>query len=206
MPSIITEQQLRDVLGVSDSLYSDAYLDQIIDSAEQIILPMLTAYQSAIRAYEIFNNEIHFSTQRENYFVQGQSVVVTGLGALNATYTVIATNPIGFAFPFDVIPVDAGFTFSAVKIAANSATVIPVIPAGVAVLSGSSAAQLYANTPPVKTAILVLSTEIFQSVIAPGNMTNNVDFNPSPFVLGRSLQNRVIGLLNPFIDVEIFAQ
>jgi len=37
-------------------------------------------------------------------------------------------------------------------------------------------------------------------------MTNNVDFNPSPFVLGRSLQNRVIGLLNPFIDVEIFAQ
>jgi hypothetical protein len=74
------------------------------------------------------------------------------------------------------------------------------------VLSGSSAAQLYANTPPIQTAILVVSTEIFQSVIAPGNMTNNVDFNPSPFVLGRSLQNRVISLLNPFIDVEIFAQ
>jgi hypothetical protein len=206
MPSIITEQQLRDVLGVSDSLYSDAYLDQIIDSAEQIILPMLTAYQSAITNYIIIDNVIYFTTQRQNYFVQGQSVVVTGLGALNATYTVIASNPAGFAFPFDVIPPSAGFTFAAVKVAANSATVIPVIPAGVAVLSGSSAAQLYANTPPIESAILVVATEIFQSVTAPGNMTNNVDFNPSPFVLGRSLQNRVISLLNPFIDVEIFAQ
>ena len=206
MPNIITAQQLRDVLGVSDSLYDDTYLNQIIDSAEQIILPMLTAYQSAITNYIINNNVIYFTTQRQNYFVQGQSVVVTGLGALNATYTVIASNPVGFAFPFDVMPINAGFTFAAVKVAANSATVIPVIPAGVAVLSGSSAAQLYANTPPIQTAILVVSTEIFQSVIAPGNMTNNVDFNPSPFVLGRSLQNRVISLLNPFIDVEIFAQ
>jgi hypothetical protein len=203
---IITATQLRDVLGVSDSLYDDAYLDQIIASAEQIILPMLTAYQAAITNYVINNNVIYFTTQRQNYFVQGQSIVVTGLGALNATYTVIASNPANFAFPFDVIPPNAGFTFAAVKVAPNSATVIPVIPAGVAVLSGSSAAQLYANTPPIESAILVVSTEIFQSVIAPGNMTNNVDFNPSPFVLGRSLQNRVISLLNPFIDVEIFAQ
>jgi hypothetical protein len=53
MPNLITAQQLRDVLGVSDSLYSDAYLEEIIDSAEQIILPMLTAYQSAIKDYVI---------------------------------------------------------------------------------------------------------------------------------------------------------
>lgn len=193
MPNIITAQQLRDVLGVSDSLYDDTYLDQIINSAEQIILPMLTAYQSAIRAYVIIDNEIHFSTQRENYFVQDQDVVVTGLGALDDTYTVIPSNR-------------GAFSFSANIVAANSDTVIPVIPAGVAVLDGSSAAELYATTPPIQSAILVVSTEIFQSVIAPGNMTNNVDFNPSPFVLGRSLQNRVISLLNPFIDVEIFAQ
>jgi hypothetical protein len=203
---IITAEQLRDVLGVSDSLYDDTYLDQIIASAEQIILPMLTAYQAAIKSYVINDNVIYFTTQRQNYFVQGQSVVVTGLGALNGTYTVIPSSPVSFAFPFDVMPINAGFTFAAAKVAANSATVIPVIPAGVAVLSGSSAAQLYANTPPIQSAILVVSTEIFQSVIAPGNMTNNVDFNPSPFVLGRSLQNRVISLLNPFIDVEIFAQ
>lgn len=193
MPNIITAQQLRDVLGVSDSLYDDVYLDLIIDSAEQIILPMLTAYQSAIRAYSIQENVIYFSTQRENYFVENQDVVVTGLGAIDDTYTVIPSNRGAFIFAADIV-------------AANTDTVIPVIPAGVAVLDGSSAAELYTNTPPIQSAILVVSTEIFQSVTAPGNMTNNVDFNPSPFVLGRSLQNRVISLLNPFIDVEIFAQ
>jgi len=48
MPSIITASQLRTVLGVSVSLYSDAYLDSIINSAEQVILPLLTANQNAI--------------------------------------------------------------------------------------------------------------------------------------------------------------
>jgi hypothetical protein len=100
MPNLITAQQLRDVLGVSDSLYSDAYLDEIIDSAEQIILPMLTAYQSAIKDYVITNNVIYFTTQRRNYFVEGQQVVVTGLGALDATYTVIPKkfNSVCFSF------------------------------------------------------------------------------------------------------------
>ena len=41
MPTIITATQLRKVLGVSVSLYDDAYLDQIIDTAEGVILPML---------------------------------------------------------------------------------------------------------------------------------------------------------------------
>jgi hypothetical protein len=205
MPNIITAQELRDVLGVSDSLYPDVYLDQVIDSAEQVILPMLTAYQSAITSYYIRNGVIFFTTQRLNAFVEGQSVVVTGLGDIDATYTVIPN------IEYTVLPYTYPFTpnryvFRAAIAEPDTATVIPVIPAGVAVLDGSSASELYANTPPVKTAILVVSTEIFQSVTAPGNMTNNVDFNPSPFVLGRSLQNRVIGLLNPFIDVEIFAQ
>ena len=190
---IISAQELRDVLGVSDSLYSDVYLEQIIASAELTILPMLTAYQSAIRGYSISNGIIYFSTQRENYFVESQSVVITGLGDVDDTYTVIPNNR-------------GLFIFTANTMAEDTATLIPVIPAGVAVLDGSSAAELYADTPPIKSAILVVSTEIFQSVTAPGNMTNNMDFNPSPFVLGRSLQNRVIGLLNPFIDVEIFAQ
>ena len=53
MPSIITATQLRSVLGVSSSLYSDAYLEQIIDSAENIILPMLVANVSGIQSVEL---------------------------------------------------------------------------------------------------------------------------------------------------------
>ena len=189
MPNIITADELRAVLGVSDSLFSDAYLEQIIESAELTILPLLVAYQSAIPSYKIDAGIIYFATQRENFFVEGQSVVVTGLGALNATYTVDDKTK-------------RLYEFSSTTAEADTATVIPVIPAGVAVLSGSSAAQLYATTPPVKSAILVVATEIFQSVTAPGNMSSDLNYNPSPFVLGRSLQSRVIGLLSNFLDVE----
>jgi hypothetical protein len=48
MPNIVTADELRQVLGVSESLFSDEYLDSIIDSAEITILPMLTQYQSAV--------------------------------------------------------------------------------------------------------------------------------------------------------------
>ena len=51
MPSIVTAGQLRTVLGVSVSLYSDAYLEEIINTAEDVILPMLVANVSAVTAY-----------------------------------------------------------------------------------------------------------------------------------------------------------
>jgi len=52
----------------------------------------------------------------------------------------------------------------------------------------------------------VVSVEVFQSVTASGNMTTSENFNPQPFILGRSLQSRVVGLLSPFLDVETMAQ
>ena len=48
MPSIITATQLRSVLGVSSALYDDTYLNQIIDTAEAVVLPLLTTYKSSI--------------------------------------------------------------------------------------------------------------------------------------------------------------
>jgi hypothetical protein len=190
---IVTPSELRAVLGVSESLFSDAYLEEIIDSAELTILPMLTANNNAIASYKILNGTITFNTIKRNNFVEGQDIVVTGLGAVDATYTVDDKSYLPFSFCADTnLP--------------DTATTIPVIPSGVAVLDGSSAAELYANAAPVHSAILVVSVEIFQSVTASGNMTSSIDQNPSPFVLGRSLQNRVIGLLSTYIDVETMAQ
>jgi hypothetical protein len=50
MPTIITASQLRAVLGVSSSLYDDNYLNDIIDTAESVILPMLTKFAVAVDA------------------------------------------------------------------------------------------------------------------------------------------------------------
>jgi len=90
MPAIVTASQLRTVLGVSVSLYSDAYLDEIINTSEAVILPMLVANTSAINAYKLESNVAYFYTQREHHFVTGQSVIVTGLPApFTATHVVV---------------------------------------------------------------------------------------------------------------------
>jgi hypothetical protein len=190
---IITATELRNVLGVSDSLYSDEYLELMILSAEGAILPLLTGYQSAVTGIEVKDSVAYYTTQRVNYFVAGQSVVISGCGnAFDLTVTV--TND-------SITP----YVFTSATAAPNQ-IFTPKIPAGLAVLNGSSAEDLYSNVAPVKSALLVVSVEVFQSITAPGNTSSQIDFQPSPFVLGRSLQNRVIGLLAPFIDVDTMAQ
>jgi len=189
---IIDADDLRAILGVSESLYSDAYLDQIIASSEEILLPILNSYQFAIGSFEVKDNIVYFYTIRPNLFVEGQSVIVTGCGAIDDTYTVEARTA-------------NVYRFSAAVIAADS-IVTPVIPAGVAVLDGSSAADLYANNDAIKNALLGLSTDIFQAVIAPGSQIEGVDFAQTIYRTGRAMINRQMGLLTPFLDTETICQ
>jgi hypothetical protein len=187
MANIITVAELRSVLGVSSSLYSDAYLENIIDSAELTILPMLVSNTTAVVAYKLESNVAYFYTQSEHHFVAGQSVIVAGLPApFSATVTVVS----------------AGDYYFTAAITNANVTLRDIVPSGSATLSGYSAVDLYSNNASVETAILVVSVEIFQSVTAAGGQIEGVDFAPTPYRMGRSLQNRVIGILTPFIDVS----
>lgn len=191
MPNIVTASQLRTVLGVSVSLYSDAYLDEVINTAEAVILPMLVANSSAVSAYKLESNVATFYTERAHHFVAGQSVVVTGLPApFTATHTVVtvATNH-----------------FTAALTSSN-VTEREIIPNGTATLSGYSAAEIYANSAPIESAILAVSVEVFQSRVAAGGQIEGVDFASSPYRMGRSLTNRVSTLLMPYLDVETVVQ
>lgn len=205
MPSIITASELRTVLGVSSSLYSDAYLDGIIDAAEQVILPLLTANQNAIAAVYLQSNVAYYITQKPNTFVAGQSVVVTG--CVPATFNGTQTVTSNFYDPFPFVPFAYPAPYYFFTSAITNANIVfrPVIPAGVAYLSGANAATLYASTDAVEQAVTIVSVEIFQSVVAPGGQIEGVDFTPSPYRMGRSLQNRVIGLLGNYIDVSTMA-
>ena len=127
-----------------------------------------------------------------NNFAVGQTVVVTGCGDLNGTYTITTDSTNAYEF--------------SVTVAEPDQVIYAVIPSGFATLSGASAAQLYANVAPIKNAILVVSVEVFQSITSPGNQIMGENALPQPFQLGRSLTNRVIGLLGPYLDVETMAQ
>ena len=191
MPAIVTASQLRTVLGVSVSLYSDAYLDEIINTAEAVILPMLVANTSAVNAYKLESNVATYYTQRPHYFVAGQSVIVTGLPSpFSATVTVVDVKE---------------YHFTAARTGAD-VTLRDIIPMGSATLSGYSAADLYANNAPIESAILAVSVEVFQSRVAAGGQIEGVDFASTPYRMGRSLTNRVSTLLMPYLDVETVVQ
>jgi len=191
MPSIVTAAQLRAVLGVSSSLYNDAYLNEIINTSEAVILPMLVANTSAINSYKLDTNVAYYYTNREHHFVAGQSVIVAGLPApFSATVTVVT----------------AGTYYFTAAITNANVTLRDIIPNGSATLSGYSAAEIYAGNDAIESAILAVSVEVFQSRVAAGGQIEGVDFASTPYRMGRSLTNRVSTLLTPFLDVETVVQ
>ena len=184
MPTIVTASELRAVLGVSSSLYNDTYLNDIIDTSENLILPMLVTYSTRIEKVKLTDNVAYYQTSTIHEFSEGQSVVVTGCGSpFNATVTV---------------PDDDRYTFTA---AITNADIVEryVIPAGTATLSGAST---YVGNANVENAVIITSVEIFQARTAAGGQIEGVDFTVSPFRLGRSLFNRISGILGPYIDTE----
>jgi hypothetical protein len=77
---------------------------------------------------------------------------------------------------------------------------------GTATLQGYSAADLYATSAPIESAVLAVSVEVFQSRVAAGGEIQGIDFVSTPYRMGRSLMNRVSTLLQPFLDVETVVQ
>jgi len=186
MPSIVLASELRTILGVSSSLYNDAYLNDIIDTAEGLILPMLVKYSSPIGAAELTDNVATFDTVGEHKFSLGQSVVIAGVSAtFNGTRTIT-----------DVADDLLSFTAA---ITAADVEQFNVIPSGTATLVG---AATYVGNSNVESAILATAVEVFQSRTAAGGQIEGIDLSVTPFRLGRSLFNRVSGLLGPFLDVE----
>lgn len=213
MASIVTVAELRSILGVSTSLYSDAYLTDVIDTSEAVILPMLVKYASPIQKVQLSGNVATYVVVGNNIFSEGQSVVITGCGSpFNGTFTILESSNIDFD---DVIInsnqrifIDGVYSdfnaFFTVSLTNADISERNVIPSGLATLSG---AATYVGVPAVESAVLAVAVEVFQSRIAPGGQIEGIDFTTvSPYRLGRSLFNRVSGLLGQYLDVETMVQ
>lgn len=192
MPAIVTASQLRTVLGVSTSLYSDSYLDEIIATAESVILPLLIANQVAVVDYKLESNVAYYYTQRAHHFVAGQSVVVAGLPAPFSATVTVSDKVTPYSFTAAITNADVTLRTS--------------IPAGTATLAGYSAATLYADNDAIESAVLVVSVEVFQSRIAAGGQIEGVDFASTPYRMGKNLAARVSSLLSAYLDVESICQ
>jgi hypothetical protein len=185
MPTIVTASQLRTILGVSSSLYSDAYLDDIIDASENSILPMLVAHKVKIDGVSLYDNVAYFSCSTLNTFTQEQSVVITGCGN-----PFDGTRTIGSKYD------DSFFTAA---ITNDDVLAKNLIPAGTATLSG---AATYVGNSNVEAAVLAISVEIFQARTAAGGSIEGVDFAVTPYRLSKNLLAKVTGLLGPYLDTD----
>jgi hypothetical protein len=213
MPTIVTAAELRSVLGVSTALYNDAYLNDVIDTAETVILPMLVKYSSPIDVVALQDNIATYYVLGDNNFSAGQSVVVTGVGSpFNGTFTILESSNLDYdSFVLrsnSRIFLDGSYRefngFFTVALVNADITERKVIPSGLATLSGAST---YVGNAAVESAVLAVSVEVFQSRIAPGGQIEGIDFTQvSPYRLGRSLFNRVSGLLGAFIDTDSMVQ
>jgi hypothetical protein len=213
MPTIVTAAELRSVLGVSTALYNDAYLNDVIDTAETVILPMLVKYSSPIDVVSLQDNIATYYVLGDNNFSTGQSVVVTGVGSpFNGTFTILESSNLDYdSFVLrsnSRIFLDGSYRefngFFTVALVNADITERKVIPSGLATLSGAST---YVGNAAVESAVLAVSVEVFQSRIAPGGQIEGIDFTQvSPYRLGRSLFNRVSGLLGAFIDTDSMVQ
>jgi hypothetical protein len=190
MPSIITASELRAVLGISSALYSDAVLDDAINASETVILPMLTTFSSPVDAVELSDNVATFHTTLIHEFTEGSSVVIAGVGTPFNGTRVVNSGVTDNTFSCDITNADIKYK--------------NIIPAGTATLTGAST---YVGNSAVEQAVLAVAVEIFSSKVAPGGQMEGIDFtNVSPYRLGRSLFNRVSGLLGSYLDVETMAQ
>ena len=211
MPTIITASQLRSVLGVSSSLYNDDYLNQILDTAEALVLPMLVSYSTPIGGTQLIGNEAYIYTVGRHPFNVGQSVVITGAGSpYNGTRTVKSVNldtfavtNVGLITQIYRSPAENFYTLFTFDLTNADINFAQVIPSGKATLSG---AATYVGNDAVESAIYVIAVEVFQSRTAAGGQIEGVDFAPTPYRMSKNLLARVTGLLGPYLDEGAICQ
>ena len=201
--ALISLSEFKAVLGIG-SIYSDAIVQAVADSAENIILSYLIFDDVAIQSVKLKDNVATFYCF-ENTFVTGQALTVTGCGSpFDGSRTVLES---GYGASFDGLPSILDTRYNNYQIPFFTAAITnadiserKIIPSGRAVLT--SQAALYDATPEVREAALAVACDIW--ITRTGTLgQQGVDFqSPAPYRLGRSMLTRVSGLLGKHLDTR----
>jgi hypothetical protein len=151
--ALISLSEFKAVLGIG-SIYSDAIVQAVADSAENIILSYLIFDDVAIQSVKLKDNVATFYCF-ENTFVTGQALTVTGCGSpFDGSRTVLES---GYGASFDGLPSILDTRYNNYQIPFFTAAITnadiserKIIPVGRAVLT--SQATLYDTTPEVREA------------------------------------------------------
>ena len=174
----VTEAELRLNLGIG-SLYTSAVVEEVCQSAENIIKSFLWFNKAYIAATELTSLTATVTTVNPHGFVVGQSVVISESGAtFNGTRTITEATIYTFSFT--------------VASGANQTNHL-VRPYGV--VTGAFHGTDYATVPEIRESAMMIATDIFQARQASNAGGISPDFQPSPYRMGNTLIARIRALI-----------
>jgi hypothetical protein len=181
--ALIDIEELKAVLGIGD-IYDDAIVQEVADSAENILLSLLIKNEWGVIAHERVNLVNTIYTDRPHDVYVGESVVISNCGQnFNGTKTITKVTEYSMSF--------AGTGSDYPKHGIRP--------------SGTVAAAQYIDldlVPEIRQAALAIASDIW--ITRTGTLgQQGVDFqSPAPYRLGRSLFTRVSGLLGKWMDTR----
>jgi hypothetical protein len=179
--------ELRSALGIG-TLYSDSILTEVVDAADNVLLPFIWSNTLSIIGHSNTANTgtSYFQDSIADVLYVGETVVITGAGSKHngsKTITGRTTHSITYA------------------ITGNNNAVTPRHPINP---YGLLSAETYldpSTVPAIQEAALMISIDIWQSRQAPSSGGVTIDgYAPSPYRMGNTLLARVRGLLAPYLD------
>lgn len=184
--STTTVAELRSALGVG-TLYADSVLQEVCDSADNVLLPFLWTNTTAVTGHSntATTGTSYFNEYVQDIFYVGQTVVITGCGSKhNGSKTITGVG-------------EYTITYAITGNNNTPAVYHPINP------FGTVAAETYVDyttIPAVQTASLLIAEAIWQARQAPSGQGMSVDgYTPSPFTMSNTLVARVRGLIAPYL-------
>jgi hypothetical protein len=183
--ALTTIAELRSALGIG-TLYSDAILTQVVDAADNVLLPFLWKNQQYIIAHGNTGTvgTLYFNENIREFFYVGQSVVISGAGTkYNGTKTITGVGT-------------RSFTVTTTHTSDNPRHTVE--PYGIA---AAETYTDYSTIPAIQEASLMIAESIWQSRQA--NSGNNMAPDGSMgsfYAMSSQLISRIRGLIAPYLD------
>lgn len=181
--ALIDLEELKTVLGVGD-IYPDPILQEVADTAENVLLGFLKFHRAGIVEVELLNNVATITTRRAHEYVIGQSVVISNVGTPFDGTRTITTVPSVYKFTAAITNADI--------------TSRAIIPDGKVILNGQS--TYYDDVPECRESALMIAVDVWNARQSAQGQAQSLEFNPGPYRMGRSLISRVAGLISAYRD------
>ena len=181
-----TIAELRTALGIG-SLYSDTVVDEVCQSAQDIVFSYLwdNALNNSGHSNTTNTGTLYFDQSIYGIFYVGQTVTITGNGSKHngsKTLTGVGERTITYA------------------ITGNNNTAAPFHPVNPYGKVSAESYVDYSAVAAVNEAALMIAIDIWQARQASNAGGISPDFQPSPYRMGNTLTARVRGLLAPYLS------